>query len=61
MTPRQEFAASRAQGKRLIEPSRPKAWFDTALFSFVEDYQWYEQQFTKKRVVLGRNINFPQL
>ena len=35
--------------------------FDTALFSSVENYQRYKQHFAQRQVVLGRNINFPQL
>ena len=35
--------------------------FDTALFSFVEDYQWYKQKFAQRKVVLRININFSQL
>ena len=35
--------------------------FDTALFSSVEDDQQYKQHFAQRQLVLGRNINFPQL
>ena len=51
MAPRRESAASRAQGKRPVEPShldqseaRRKARYDTALFGYVEDYQRYKQK-----------------
>ncbi|RVW22169.1 hypothetical protein CK203_108839 [Vitis vinifera] len=53
------------QGKRPAELSQleapRKALFDTALFSYVEDYQLYKQHFAQRRVVLGININFSQL
>ena len=59
------LAVARAQGKCPTELSQPKArrktWFDTALFSTMEDYQRYKQYFVQRRVILGRNINFPQL
>ena len=49
MAPRQEYATSKAQSKRPVEASqleaRQKARFDTALFNYVEDYQWYKQHF----------------
>ena len=32
--------------------------FDTVLFSFVDDYQWYKQHFAQRKVVPGRNVNF---
>ncbi|RVW95453.1 Retrovirus-related Pol polyprotein from transposon RE1 [Vitis vinifera] len=66
MAPRKETGTSRAQGKRLLEPSqqpeqtkaRRKARYDTALFGSVEDYQRYKTHFAKRKVVPGRNINF---
>ena len=68
MAPRRESATFRAQGKHPTESSQPtqtkahqKARFDTALFSFVEDYQRYKQKFAQRKVVLGRSINFSQL
>ena len=68
MALRREIAASRAQGKRPIEPSQPdqtearrKARYDTTLFSFVEEYQRYKQKFVERKVVPGRSINFSQL
>ena len=65
MAPRQESAASRAQGKCPAKPSqsevRRKMRFDTALFNFMEDYQRYKQHFAQRWVVPRRNINFPQL
>ena len=65
MAPRRESTTSRAQGKRPTELSQPeacrKARFDTTFFSYVEDYQRYKQHFARRRVVPGRNINFPQL
>ena len=38
-----------------------KARYDTTLFSSVEDYQRYKQNFTQRKVVLGRSVNFAQL
>ncbi|RVW35392.1 hypothetical protein CK203_077069 [Vitis vinifera] len=69
MAPRKETGTSRVQGKRPAEPSqqseqteaRRKARYDTALFDLVEDYQRYKTHFAKRKVVLGRNINFSQL
>ena len=68
MAPRRETSASRAQGKRPVEPSQPdqsearqKARYDTALFGSVEDYQRYKQKFAHRKVILGRSINFSQL
>ena len=68
MAPRRETAAYRAQGKYPAEPSqldqteaRRKARYDMTLFSSVEDYQRYKQKFVKRKLVLGRSINFSQL
>ena len=68
MPPRRDTAASRAQGKRLAEPSQPgeaearrKARFDIGLFTSMEESQRYKQKFSHKKVVPGRNINFSQL
>ena len=66
MAPRREpTTAFRTQGKRPAKPSQPKARrkarFYTTLFGSVKDYQWYKQHFAHRRVVLKRNINFPQL
>ena len=65
MLPRRETIASRAQGKRPTKSSQPdqmearrKARYDTTLFSCVEEYQRYKQKFAKRKVVLGRSINF---
>ena len=68
MTPRRETGTSRAQGKRLAEPSqleqteaRRKARYDTTLFSSDEDYQHYNQKSAQRKVVSGRSVNFSQL
>ena len=62
------MAASRAQGKRPVEPSQldqtealRKARYDTTLFSSVEEYQRYKQKFAQRKVVPWRSINFSQL
>ena len=68
MAPKRETATSKAQGKCLAKSSQPeqteacrKARYDTTLFSSVEDYQRYKQKFSRRKVVLGRSINFSQL
>ncbi|WKA01570.1 hypothetical protein VitviT2T_019845 [Vitis vinifera] len=68
MAPRRESTSSKAQGKRSTEPSQPaqtetcrKVRFDTALFSSMEDYQRYKQNFAQRKVAPGRSINFSQL
>ena len=65
MLPKRETIASRAQGKCPTKSSQPdqmearrKARYDTTLFSCVEEYQRYKQKFAKRKVVLGRSINF---
>ena len=68
MLPKRETIASRAQGKCPTKSSQPdqmearrKVRYDTTLFSCVEEYQRYKQKFAKRKVVLGRSINFSQL
>ncbi|WKA06827.1 hypothetical protein VitviT2T_024708 [Vitis vinifera] len=61
MASRRESTASRAQGKHPTESSQPaqteacqKARFDTTLFSTMEDYQRYKQNFAQRKVVPRR-------
>ncbi|RVX04850.1 hypothetical protein CK203_025064 [Vitis vinifera] len=58
------LTTTRAQGKRLVEPSQREACrktrFENFLFNVVEKYQWYKQHFSHKRVVLERDIDFAQ-
>ena len=68
MASRRESTASRAQGKHPTESSQPaqteacqKARFDTTLFSTMEDYQRYKQNFAQRKVVPRRSMNFSQL
>ena len=68
MALKRETTASRAQDKCPAKPSHPtwtevrrKTRFDMTLFSTVKDYQRYKQEFAKRKVDLGRNINFSQL
>ena len=68
MAPQRETSTSKAQSKRLIEPSQSeqteacrKARFDMALFSSNEDYQRYKEKFAQRKVIPGRSVNFSQL
>ena len=68
MAPRRETTASRAQGKRLVQPSQPeqmeanrKARYNMTRFISVKDYQRYKQKFAQRKVVPRRSINFSQL